>query len=663
MARRWRVVAVAAIAAIVLCVGFAVLLRWRVARTLTASEREVAQQQDFPFEVRRLSASSSSPFEWISAPAVFRHGAVYKGHLFLCGPAGLYEYSPEGILLKHYRPGIEIPEAPLVTMIKATLSHAREPELLIATDGEGVLAFDGASFLQIRPRDAEARKVTSLLAGATGQLLLGTMKKGVLAYDGEHLAYFHSTLKDIYVTALAGSDTDLWVGTLAHGALHWRGGETAAIGEEQGLPDGRVESIAVDGNRVYIGTPVGTAELVDGRMARSLAEGVFAKAFYPAGDRLLIGSMDQGIVDVSLHATRIGSHRSFANANAVDDLAAGSIEQFFRADDVVKTPNPDGMVDSGGMLYALAQDGLYGLRSQGSGWRRVLDRSASQLSDLNVSALAIDNQQRLWVGYFDRGIDVLAPDGHQLKHFEDAHVYCINRILPDNGSRGIAVGTANGLVMFDDSALVERRVLDKSAGLIAEHVTDVALYRDGMAVATPAGLTFLDRSGAHSVYAFQGLVNNHVYALGISGNRLLAGTLGGLSELDNDSVRRNFTTATSGLKHNWITAIVPVDDGWFIGTYGAGVVRMDAQGRFDAMDVTTPGVEVNPNAMLVTGQHVLAGTLGSGLLVYNRSSKRWTTVTAGLPSSNVTAMAASGGSVYVGTDNGLVRIEEQQLDR
>jgi ligand-binding sensor domain-containing protein len=58
---------------------------------------------------------------------------------------------------------------------------------------------------------------------------------------------------------------------------------------------------------------------------------------------------------------------------------------------------------------------------------------------------------------------------------------------------------------------------------------------------------------------------------------------------------------------------------------------------------------------------VFAGTLGHGLYVYDRESQRWTVVRDGLPSENVTALAASGGYVYVGTDNGLVRIGEQNF--
>jgi ligand-binding sensor domain-containing protein len=34
---------------------------------------------------------------------------------------------------------------------------------------------------------------------------------------------------------------------------------------------------------------------------------------------------------------------------------------------------------------------------------------------------------------------------------------------------------------------------------------------------------------------------------------------------------------------------------------------------------------------------------------------------SGLPSENVTALAESGGYIYVGTDNGLVRIPEEKL--
>jgi ligand-binding sensor domain-containing protein len=53
--------------------------------------------------------------------------------------------------------------------------------------------------------------------------------------------------------------------------------------------------------------------------------------------------------------------------------------------------------------------------------------------------------------------------------------------------------------------------------------------------------------------------------------------------------------------------------------------------------------------------------LGRGLFVYDRPSGRWTTVTRGLPSLNVTALAEGDGNLYVGTDNGLIRLREGAL--
>jgi len=192
-------------------------------------------------------------------------------------------------------------------------------------------------------------------------------------------------------------------------------------------------------------------------------------------------------------------------------------------------------------------------------------------------------------------------------------------------------------------------------------VTDVAFYGDGMALATPAGITFLDNTGAHSLYAFEGLVNNHVYALGASEDQLVAGTLGGLSLLAGGQIRRNLTTATSGLKHNWITGLAAVGNEWLVGTYGAGVLRLGADGKVTSTEATRPGVVVNPTAMVADGRVVLAGTLEQGLLVGDASGTRWRTVSAGLPSLNVTALAIRNGQVYVGTENGLVKISEDRL--
>jgi len=658
MTRRRRLGAVVLIAVTAFCLASVLFVAWRVDRVLRQTSAAVDAEENFAVDVRPLNPTAGSRFDWVSVPAVFSAGAVYRGHLYLCGPSGLYEYSNSGELLHLYRVGRELPTAPLVTVAAGTLSDGNRPELLIATSGEGVLAYDGTHFRQIfavtsrapGDPDADANTITAILPLSSGRLLLGTAKRGLLVYDGQRIRYFHSTLRNLYITALAGSESELWVGTLNRGVYHWQGGETSRLDEAQGLPDSHVSAISVGNRAAYVATPVGVAEISQSRVGRVLAKGVFAQSVYSSEKSLTVGTADQGILTVPLttpgQTLRPIGAKQIAADSAAPDEASSPILQIF---------------SSGDTLYALAQDGLFEHGRENEGWRRALAPAPSMLTDRNISALAADPSGRLWVGYFDRGLDIVSPSLDRASHVENSHIYCVNRIVADTAHHTVDVATANGLAVFDADGH-ERAVMTRNDGLIAEHVTDVALYRGGMAIATPAGLTFMDSTGAHSLYAFQGLVNNHVYALGTRGDRLLAGTLGGLSILDTDSVTRNLTVSTSGLRHNWITAVVPVDDGWLVGTYGAGVERLGSDNRFEPTDATIAGIEVNPNAMLVTSDHVLAGSLGKGLLVFNRKTSRWRTIANGLPSLNVTAFASSGGTLYIGTDNGLVKIPEERLD-
>jgi ligand-binding sensor domain-containing protein len=281
------------------------------------------------------------------------------------------------------------------------------------------------------------------------------------------------------------------------------------------------------------------------------------------------------------------------------------------------------------------------------------------MADRNVASLAL-SAGRLWIGYFDRGLDVVDASLEHAVHHESDTLFCINRIVADTENGRTAVATANGLVLFDSGAQ-PRQVMGRKDGLLADHVTDVAFRGAGMVVATPAGLSFVDHSGVGSLYAFHGLVNNHVYTVATQGAQVVVGTLGGLSVLDNDTVRTNYTTANSHLKHNWITALARMGDDWFAGTYGAGVLRLDASGEWHSFPELNGGFVVNPNAMAVSGGQLYAGSLDLGLFVFDRATGRWTNTVAGLPSRNVTAIAAGNGYVYVGTDNGLVRIAEGAL--
>jgi ligand-binding sensor domain-containing protein len=621
----------------VVTLALVALVVWDSSQAIHSASEGVRAEREFRFVTRPWLQPVNEGFELISSPAVFLEAARFEDHLYIAGPAGLAEYTPEGALLHQYAVGGELPGSPLIALATGVLADSSQPELIVATANDGLLALNGRSFRQILPASADARSITAILPSPSGHLLFGTKKRGVLVYDGKQISVLHPTLDSLYVTALAGNESDLWVGTLSSGVLHFHAGATESYSQAQGLPDPQVQSLAISGDTTYAGTATGVAVFNNGRFSRVLASGVMATALLATPTQLYVGSEDQGVILISLEGRR-------PNPNQETTAELSEVRQLFASGDAV---------------FAIARNGLYQMNPRAFAWQRVLEAGSTVLTDRNISALAADSTGRLWVGYFDRGLDLLPADGH-VTHIEDEHVFCVNRILPDAKTGTIDVATANGLVRFDNSGS-EQQVLTRADGLIADHVTDVAAYRDGLALATPAGLTFLDASGARSMYAFHGLVNNHVYALGVSGDELMAGTLGGLSLLNKGDITVNYTTTSSNLKRNWITAVVPVGSDWMVGTYGAGVLGLDRSGRFRSFEVGSGQFEVNPNTMLVTSSYVLAGTLGQGLYLYDRQSARWSAIRDGLPSLNVTALAAANGYIYVGTDNGLVRIPEQKL--
>jgi hypothetical protein len=624
--RRWRRI-LAIILGIPVLAGAVVF--WRASQVKEEAASQIRADSEFAFRSAPIDRVVPSWVDPISAGPGFRDITTYKNMIAVSARAGLFLYDRNGKLIRSYRVGLELPPAEIGALAIGIVAGSAELELLLATRGEGLLAFNGVGFRQILPADTDLRFITSVLPLSSGRLLLGTEHRGLLVFDGQRLTLFHDRLKTAHITTLAGTEGDLWIGTLAGGAFHYRGGQLEEFLST--LPDPQVLSLAVENGLAYIGTPLGIVEFHDGQRSRTMADGFFARSLARSGKALYMGTEDEGIIDVSMQP------RSSAPPDSprIPILRLADLER---------------------ELYAVTENAIYRFDPAPRRWQSVLTTGGSLMADRNVAALALSGG-RLWIGYFDHGLDVLDPNLEHAVHHEDDVLFCINRIVTSPDHARTAVATANGLVLFDAGAQ-PRQVMGRKDGFLSDHITDVAFNNEDMVVATPAGLSFVSRSGVRSLYVFNGLVNNHVYTVAAWGAQTVAGTLGGLSLLDGNRILTNFTTANSHLKHNWITALIRVGDDWFAGTYGAGVMRLDPTGEWHAFDDLKGGLIINPNALAVSGGRVFAGTLDRGLFVFNRASGRWTNVTIGLPSKNVTALATGAGYLYVGTDNGLVRIAE-----
>lgn len=613
------------------------LFAWRSANTaLRAGERLASNTGHIPVRISSVAPKHSS-FEPVLTAADFRAAAEFDGQVYVCGKSALFRYQankPNAI----WHAGRELPPYSLSAL--AVRTGIVRPELWIGTDGAGILVFDGNGFRQILPDALPVRKISSLLPLRNGRMLVGTPGAGLYISDGQTLRLFHPQFAKAQVTALAGDEDPLWIGTRDAGAWRWNGGEALHITQE--LPDVQVLSIATRGDKAWIGTPVGISEFSGSNLQRHLADGVFAQALAEHDGTLWIGTVDQGLIALPLavHAPR--------PQPSDRETATTSIAAFAAIN---------------GALTAITAQQLIDVQTN----RSITDASATALSSGHISAVHEDSTGRLWIGYFDRGLDVLTPaTSTNPHHVENDVLFCINRIRENPRDGAVAVATANGLAFFDHSGTM-REVLDAKSGLIASHVTDVLFRADkedsrSVVIATGAGLSFLDGSGLHSLYAFHGLVNNHVYTIAESGGMLYAGTLGGLSTLRNGLVQASFTTANSELRQNWITASAIFDHQLYLGTYGSGVVRFDDRGEVTPFSsFAGHRIEINANAMLATTRALYAGTAQYGLAILRQGEERWRFITDGLPSPNVTALDEHGGHLYIGTDNGLVSISENNL--
>jgi len=185
------------------------LVFWRASHAKEETAIKVLSRSQIPFRVAPLDRVVPSAVEPIAATPGFRDLAVYKDRVAVSARAGLFLYSRTGVLEHSYRVGLELPSAELGGMSTGVAAGSAEPELFIATRGEGLLVFNGTRFRQILPSAPDLRIVTAVLVSGSGRVLLGTESHGVLVYDGRRLAPFHARFKTAHIAALAGNEGDL----------------------------------------------------------------------------------------------------------------------------------------------------------------------------------------------------------------------------------------------------------------------------------------------------------------------------------------------------------------------------------------------------------------------------------------------------------------------
>jgi ligand-binding sensor domain-containing protein len=237
----------------------------------------------------------------------------------------------------------------------------------------------------------------------------------------------------------------------------------------------------------------------------------------------------------------------------------------------------------------------------------------------------------------------------------------------DTQEAAVYIGGSKGLVRFGPD--FSRSAWTTDDGLISNEVNHIVRLCSGeLAIATGGGLSIVDGGTIRSIYAFHGLINNRVFALqpmpvaDAGGEEVLAaGTLGGISLVSRYQVVAQITPENSRLPVHWITALLGFEGSLLIGTYGGGLALRGPNGDWIEMPEMLTKLEINPNALWLDSDLLLAGTLDRGMAVLRRTEGEWELIGEGLSSLNVTAFSADEERIFIGTDNGIVVVDKGRL--
>jgi ligand-binding sensor domain-containing protein len=641
--------------------------------TLTG-ERERAAEEVVVKESNLRAPAAEGVSLYLNAADV-RAGASFDGETYLATSGGLIALDGGDKVKRRYTTLDGLPDNDLTA-----LAVFRD-RLFIGTSAAGLIAFDGNAFTGYAFEKPKAARVSALLATDT-ELLIGTLDGGLFEYDGERFSrrLNSATGADFSrVTALLDLDSRFYIGTQDRGLYIWREAHIDHLDTNSGLPSLHVTSLAPMPSSlestgvVAAATDFGVVAIGDDNGVKPISDQPNVSSLAVSGDRLWAGLFTGGVLEIS---NKLASDRPSAiKANGGASLA-----------EAVGLPrsSPARVAAYDGRLWALTRAGAFA-RDESSDGPAFDVVAGSLVADSVVTAghitgLALDGMRRLWVGYFDRGIDAIAPETFErLTHIEDDRVREVNFILFDRDDDRTLAATSRGLVAFD-SRFNQTVFTRERNGLINDAVAHITVADVGpsyqasasttpvgggseraIVLATAGGLTQVNGGRARSLTAFHGLASNHLYTSAQVGSRMFVGSLAGLVELEGLRVVRTYKTSNSRLSHDWVSALAQSDGTLYIGTNGGGVDALLPTGEWVRFADELGGFEVNQNAMHADGERIYVGTSDRGLLVYNTRDRRWTRVSAGLASQNVTAITSDNEFVYVGTLNGLVRIEKRMV--
>jgi ligand-binding sensor domain-containing protein len=335
------------------------------------------------------------------------------------------------------------------------------------------------------------------------------------------------------------SHGSLWIGTVASGLFKFSDGRFTRFTLKDGLPDQYVTAIIEDrqGN-FWVGTRAGLAHLKGNRfIVYTTGEGLsgndIASIFEDREGNLWVGTYSRGLNRLTRKVVVVYGKR--------DGLSTDAIYPIFQ--------------DSRRDIWIGGREGT--LTKYKDGVFTPIMQSIGHPYE-NATALAEDNQGRIWIGKLG---SLLFLRGGKLEQFDPKIPLggVIVRAIHQDRKGVIWFATSSGLLKYEHEVVVRYTTEAGLAGNDAEVLLEDAEGR--LWIGTYGGLTKYQNGSFTSFTEADGLASNHVRSLYQDHNgSLWIGTYdGGLSRLRNGRFSR--CTTENGLFNNGVFCILEDDLG------------------------------------------------------------------------------------------------------
>ncbi len=611
-------------------------LQKRIRQILDIERAAFTKHAEIPFKTIPHHPRQNSFVKIWQSTSNVRGIAEFKNSVFAATDGGLVEFDENGSVLRHFTILDGLPESDLICLT------VFQSKLFIGTRTKGLVSFDGEKFESYQLQNHPTKAVTAFFNNSR-TLLIGTFAGGVLEFDGRRFFEIkNENDKTSFekITCILQTADKLFIGTFDDGLWVNENGVWRGFSKSENLPSNRIVGIEITGKQIFVATDLGIAKTL-------IAEFSQPKPFQNNLILPILSGITQkdGTIFLTKDNGEVFSFPADFPVSKTEDLKKldWKTPEKFADSRLLKTENETWLTGNQG-IWQIDEN----LSFQNFGESSAEDRLSNNL----ISALALDADERLWIGTFRNGIDIFSTDGKKHKHLENESIREINFLLADSRTKTVRAATSGGVFEFDKS--LNFSALTKSEGLISNSVMHIYTANPTVYYATSRGLMFSENGDLRAITNINGLPSSNSYTTLSARNSLFVGTLNGLAQIENGKVVRVFKDSNSNLKQNWVTALWTTGERIFIGTYGGGVFELLASGEIRSFAAETGKFVVNPNAIFSDGERLFVGTL-DGVWILNLISQKWTNEKDFLPAETVLSITGNRENIFFGTTGGIAQ--------